>query len=77
MFDFRSEMGKNIGSRMFQMLLDDDMTDVTFLVQGSEIRGHRNIISSCGGLLRELIESDEDKPEIKNISQDTFRTVLE
>ena len=63
--------------RLFEMLKDEVMTDVTFMVQGSAMKGHRNVISSSGTMLRELLESKADRVEIEDVAPHTFQAILE
>jgi len=53
------------------------MTDVTFLVQGNAIKGHRIVVMSYGGMLQELLEANAGQIEIEDITPQTFKTVLE
>jgi len=61
------------------MLNEDVMTDVTFIVQETEIKGHRVVASSQGGVLRELLENcTNGRVEIgRDIAPHTFKTVLQ
>ena len=70
-------MVKHAGIRLFEMLKDDFMTDVTFIVQGTEIKGHRAVASCQGGLLRELLVSENKRIVIDDISPQTLTAVLE
>ena len=67
-----------IGTRLFRMFNDEDMTDVTFVVQGTEIKAHKVIVSSRGGKLKELVNNDDQRVELaEELKPQTFRTVLQ
>ena len=71
-------MAKPIGTRLLEMLNGQIMTDITFLVQGTEIKGHRTVVSSYGGPLRALLETDAKQVEIpEDISVTTFKSILQ
>ena len=73
----RVTMTKLAGLRLFEMQKKGDWTDMTFNVQGTEIKAHRIVFISCGGVLRQLIESKENDVEIMNITPELFLLVLE
>ena len=72
----RVTMTKLAGLRLFEMQKKGDWTDMSFNVQGTEIKAHRIVFISCGGVLRQLIESKVGV-EIKNITPETLLLVLE
>ena len=67
-----------IGKRLYDMLNSDALTDVTFIVQGTEIKGHRVVASSHDGILRQLVEnSATNRIEIdEDMAPHTFNTIL-
>ena len=71
-------MAGSTGYRLFDMQKEDILTDVTFLVKGTEVKGHRNVAASRGGKLQELAYSKEERIEISDeIALNTFKSVLE
>ena len=74
---FRVTMTKLAGLRLFEMQKKGDWTDMTFNVQGTEIKAHRIVFISCGGVLRKLIESKENDLEINDITPAAFQQVLQ
>ena len=68
-------MTKHAGTRMYQMQKNGELTDVSFMLQGCEIKGHRIVFISYGGLLQQLVEKNE--LDIKDVSPETFHSVLE
>ena len=70
-------MVRHVGMRLFELLKDDVLTDVTFIVQGSAIKGHRNVFTAYSGMLRELLENKGDQVEIEDVAPQTFQAVLE
>ena len=70
-------MNRHAGIRLLQMQKDNDSTDVTFKVQGTDIKAHRIVFISCGGMLRQLIESKENDHEISDVTPETFQLIIE
>ena len=76
-------MVDSTGTRLFDLLNDNYLTDVIFEVQDVEIKAHRLVMISGGGVLKQLVEeSDVKKPGNKivikdDVSPETFKAVLE
>ena len=66
--------------RLFDLQTSNTFTDVTFNVQGCDIRAHRLVVLSVGGVLSTLLQENpgEAKVEIKEeVALETFKSVLE
>jgi hypothetical protein len=51
---------------------------VTFLVQGQEIKAHRVVAASQGGVLRERLKTEAKRIEIcEDVTVNTFNAVLQ
>jgi hypothetical protein len=59
------------------MQRDDILTDITFVVQGTSVKAHRNVMGSHGGHLRQLVQSGTDRVEIsEEIQCHTFKMIM-
>ena len=70
-------MPVDTGSLLYQMQQSGTLTDIMFVVQGTEIRAHRNVVTCRGGKLAKMFEDNQQSVEIDDITVDTFLTVLE
>ena len=70
-------MAVDTGILLLRMQKDGSMTDVTFLVQGTEVKAHKNVVCCRGGKLKEMVENNPKTVQIEEISLATFSTVLE
>lgn len=67
------------GSRLYDLLKDDIESDITFIVQGKEVKAHRVVALSQGGLLKDLLlPKRENVIRLSDeISPDNFETILQ
>ena len=70
-------MAVDTGKLLLQMQRDGSMTDITFLVQGTEVKAHKIVVCCRGGKLKKMVENNQKIVRIEQISLATFNTVLE
>ena len=70
-------MAVDTGFLLYKMQQTGALTDITFHIQGTEFKAHRNVISCRGGKLQDIVEEDPKHVVIENITLETFSTVLE
>ena len=71
------KMSMDTGNLLFQMQKNNSMTDITFVVQGKEVKAHKNVVCCRGGKLKEMVENNPKTAHIKEINLATFNAVLE
>ena len=69
-------MVQGLSGRLFRMQKEDQWTDVTFVVNGHKINGHRVIMSSHGGPMQKLLLNNPGNIKIDDMGHDTFDTLL-
>ena len=70
-------MAVDTGKLLLQMQRDGSMTDITFLVQGTEVKAHKIVICCRGGKLKKMLENNPKTVKIEQINLGTFNNVLE
>jgi len=74
-------MNSRLSSDFLKLLDDEDGKDVTFLVQGEEIRAHRNVLSARSAYFQAefqsgMEESVSNQVKIPDIAPEVFRQLL-
>ena len=69
-------MAKHAGYYLYNMMLEDASTDLSLDVQGEEIRCHSLVASCQGGLLKELLESQDLRKDIKIAIEDVSPRIV-
>ena len=72
-----AKMATPTGYRLFKMYKEGRMTDIIFIVKGTEIKAHRNVASSHDGFLRDLLDNEDKRFVIDDTDPQTFKSVLE
>ena len=69
-------MAEELGNLLFRMQQEASLTDITFVVQDTEVKCHRNVLSCRGRHLKEMIEKSPERVEICDMTAETFNAVL-